>query len=134
MILTDPIIITPRLMAGVRIGDGHISIKYSPRPSRRGRTRYRYYIDIPGQKKYINDDLQSGCQSGDLQEGLSSLMSFLSSAAERYWYEQRRGCNQLDIDDPPLFPKYVVEWAYQYSDEISVLSCELEDNKELIKE
>ena len=49
MKILSPCIITPRLMAGVHVGNGFISIDYSPFPGREGRQRYFYAVDVDGQ-------------------------------------------------------------------------------------
>lgn len=128
MKLHDPIVITSRLLPGVRIGDAEVSIQYD-RVSRDGRTVYGYFIDQPGHT-YIASDLRSGVGGGSLQYGLSQLLGFLSAAAEAYGYELRGG----ESDDGDMFPKAVTEWAYRYADEISMLQLEIEETKGLIKE
>ncbi len=99
MKLTEPIIITSRLMTGLQIGNGTISIDYSDRPGDETRTRYLYFIDIDSHE-YDNDDLQSGCQGGTLQEGLESLLAFLIAAGESYDYFIRTG---RESDNAGLF-------------------------------
>ena len=115
MIATSPIEITSRLLFGVRIGHTEISITYATLQGKEGRERYRYYID-GGDVSYTSDDLQSGCQGGNLQEGLESLLSFLGACAE--------GGENAD-----LFPPDVAEWAKSNSDEISMLAVELEEGE-----
>jgi len=124
MKLHDPIIITPRLLPGVKIGDVFISITYD-NDEADGRTRYRYYIDPLGPEEGFND-LQSGCQGGCLQDGLESLLCFLSNAGERYDYAMRLNVTP-DPGDPDPFTPEIREWCYQNSDEICVLQCEIED-------
>lgn len=131
MKLNPPLIITSRLLPGLRV-PAHgslteISIEIAG-DTRDGRTRYRYYIDSPD-FEYTSDDLKSGCQGGDLQEGLSSLLSFLGAAAESCAYRLRTGRTGENED---LFPANVVEWAHRNSDELAMLACELEENRNLI--
>jgi hypothetical protein len=54
------------------------------------------------------------------------LLSFLSAAAESYRYKGMEG------ENADLFPAEVTAWAAQYSDELSMLAFELEENSELI--
>lgn len=129
MRIYKPAEITPRSLPGVRIGNGWVSIAYSDRPGDDGRVRYRYYIDYG--KEYTADDLQSGCGGGSLEEGLSCLVNLLSCAGEAYAYEVRTGWKSENTN---LFDRDVAEWAYQHSDEISSLLCELDENQELIVE
>lgn len=63
------------------------------------------------------------------QEMLATLLTFLGAAAESYSYRQRTGRNGENED---LFPAPVVEWAYQNSDELSMLAMELEETPGLI--
>jgi hypothetical protein len=131
MQLTTPIIITSRLMAGVRVGDAEISIGYSKQPGREGCTRFLYYIDAPDCEECYANDLQSGCQGGSLQGGLASLLSFLNACAESVGYAQRTGRKGENAD---LFPPDISAWAYQNSDEIGMLAMEIEESGELISE
>lgn len=125
MTLTQPVIITPRLLPGVQIGNAFVAITYAR--STGSRTRYRWFIDLPGQE-FTGDDLQSGCQGGDLREGLGSLLSFLGAAAESYRYAGADG------ENANLFPLPAVEWAAQNSDEIGMAQIEVEENQNCIDE
>jgi hypothetical protein len=120
MQLTQPVVITPRLLAGLQIGNVFISITYARKPGDEGRTRYLYYIDGEG-LSFSCDDLQSGCQGGTLQEGLSSLISFLSACGE--------GGEYVD-----LFPPDIAEWCAMNTEELSIIACELEENQNAIVE
>lgn len=123
MKLTAPIIITPRLMAGLQIGNGTISIDYSDRPGDGTRTRYRYFIDLDGHE-HDNDDLQSGCQGGTLQEGLASLLSFLIAAGESYDYFTRTG---RESDNAGLFPAWVAEWCSANLGDLTIIASDIEE-------
>lgn len=128
--LTNPVIITPRLLPGVQIGKAFISIEYAGR-SPDNRTIYRYYIDLPNRKSYIDNDLKSGCGGGSLHEGLSSLLSFLGACAESVAYQDRTG---RASENANLFPDYIGQWAAMNSDELSMLSCELDESPDCIQE
>jgi hypothetical protein len=104
------------LLPGIRIGNVEISIEYAKRPGDEGRTRYRWRIDGIGKKSYSGEDMQSGCQGGNLQEGLGAFLSYLE-VAENY-----------------LFPKPVTKWAKQNSDEIGMYRIEIEETKDVIVE
>lgn len=129
MTLREPVCITSRLLPGVRVGDASISIEECG-ATNDGRTRYKYYIDTPA-FEYEGSDLKSGVGNGTLQSGLASLLSFLSAAAESYSYQQRTG---RAGDNSDLFPAHVTEWAYQHSDELGMLACELDETPNLIVE
>jgi len=126
MELREPVIITPRLLAGVAVGGGFVSIEYSPRAGDEGRTRYRYHIDPQKGRGYSRDDLQSGCQGGGLQEGLSSLLSFLPACGESVAYQGG--------ENSELFPPRIARWCAENSDELSILGVELEEGENLIVE
>jgi hypothetical protein len=117
--LTHPMTITPRLMAGLKVGKAFISIEYAGvSPDRRW--IYRYHIDR-GSREFTGEDLKSGVGGGSIQQGLTSLLSFLTAAAE--------GGENAD-----LFPPEIVEWAAENRDELSCLEIELEENRNLCRE
>jgi hypothetical protein len=127
MKLSHPLIITPRLLAGVRVDKSFISIEIIGRDPD-GRHQYRYHIDTP-ENEHTGEDLRSGCQGGSIQDGLESLLAFLSAAAESYSYTMRTG-ETGDCSD--LFPSWVSEWAYENLTELEMLSCELEESPGLV--
>lgn len=129
MKLTSPVIITARLLPGVRIGDAFVSITFGK--EREGRVQYLSYIDMADGKEYEITDHYSGVGGGSLQEGLSSLLSFLTAAAEAYSHKMRTGHASDNID---IFPVWITKWAYQHSDEIDMLAFELEETPNLITE
>lgn len=146
--INAPCIITSRLQPGVAIGESTISIRYAKKAGDNGRTRYQYALDLELDGKRfecIGDDIQSGCQGGDLRSGLESLLGFLSACGESYDYAQRLNLNHtgddrldLQLDDidsnANLFPKNVAEWCYQNQDELVMLLIEVEENKDCIVE
>lgn len=126
MTLHSPFIITARLLPGVRVGNGFLSIEYAGQTDD-GRTRYRYSIDY-GDKEHTAQDLKSGIGGGSLQEGMGSLLSFLGAAIESYCHDGMKGENS------DLFPESVLRWASEFSDDISMLQIEIEETKNLIQE
>ena len=128
MLLKSPVMITPRLTAGVEVGDAWVSIEYSDRAGDEGRDRYQWYVDFKGGREFSGDDLQSGCVGGSLQSGLESLLSFLGAFAESWRHSREDGENSN------LFPAEMAEWAMQNSDEIAMLGCWLEESPGLIEE
>ncbi len=128
--LKSPVIITGRLLPGVRVGDGTISIEYGD-VTTDSRRRYRYYIDLPDGSTYTNDDVMSGVGGQSLQSGLQALMSFLGACAESVKYSTRTGC---EGENNELFPANVGEWAAQNSDEIGMVAIELEETRDAITE
>ena len=141
MEIRPPLCITSRLLPGFRLDGGEVSIEYADRPGDDGRTRYRYWVDLNATVDgksignccvHVADDLQSGCGGGNLQEGLASLLSFLSACGESVnygvWDSEARG------ENTDLFPVAIGEWAAQNSDELSTLSMDLEEGPDLIVE
>lgn len=132
MKLHQPFIITGRLMAGLEINKAFISMSAGPRDAE-GRTQYQCYIDLPDGSEHVVADLRSGCQGGTLQEGFVSLLSFLGAAAESY---RQHGCDWKRIDslhNASMFPRAVSAWAYECSDELSMLGLEIEETPNLIE-
>lgn len=122
----EPLVITARLMAGARVGDSFISIEIAEQESS-GRDRYRIYIDMPGGREFEIDDLRSGCQGGDIYEGMENLLGFLGAAVESHRYRLRTG---REGENEDLFVHEVVEWAEENENELTSLQIDLE---ELIK-
>lgn len=122
MILKPPFFISSHMLPAVKIGDGEISLNYVEQ-TRRGCMIYRWHIDIPA-GEFTDCDLKSSCQGGSYQQMFGTLLCFLGSAAERRSYEIRNG---ITDSDPELFPRPVVEWACQYSEEITCLQMDLEE-------
>lgn len=110
-------------MEKIEIGNASILLD-AVDTDRDGRTIYGYSIRIGGvEPTHQARDLRSGCQGGTEREGLASLLSFLSAAAESRRYRESTG---QEGDNEDLFPAEIADWACQYSDEISVASIELE--------
>lgn len=130
MRLNPPFEISSRLMPSLRIGGAVISLGDGPR-NREGRTEYGCFIDLPDGSEHEIKSLRSGCQGGSVQQGFASLLSFLSAAAESYAYRLRTG-RQGENED--LFEPVIVEWAYQNSDELSMLALEIEETADLIED
>ena len=127
--LKSPVMITPRLAAGLEIGDAWVSIEYDePRGGEDGRVHYRWFVDFKDGREFSGDDLQSGCGGGGLQGGLESLLAFLGAFAESRRYAGEDG------ENADLFPAEMAEWAKQNSDEIGMLQIELEETPDLIDE
>lgn len=114
MILHAPFVITPRLCAGLQIGDGWLSLMSAyqgPVESCLGaRTTATLIIDLPGGIEYICDDLSSGCGGfGGYVAIFESFLGFLEAAMESYEFEQRYPGRKGENTD--LFPLHVLQWA-----------------------
>jgi hypothetical protein len=125
--LLDPVIITARLLPGVRVGKSSISITYAKHQGRDGRVRYQYYIDTPD-FEFEGHDLESGRSGGNLRDGLESLLGFLGAAADAY-----RQNMKADKEDCSL-PANVQEWACRNDNGLQQVQCEVEENKNCIQE
>ena len=130
MILRGPFMISSRLMAAVKVGDGTISLGISGKQTRDGRDIYTVYIDLP-EGEFLVDDMCSGCGGGSVREGFSALLVFLCAAGEAYDYKQRTGD---DSENSGLFPPAVNGWAAEYSGELDILCAELDEHPEWIEE
>jgi hypothetical protein len=109
-------IISARLLPGLKVEDGFISLEPAGGHDHLGKPLWKWYIDIPD-GEFEGADLAGW---GDHREMMRSMLSFLGAAAESY----------PDGENANLFPPKVTEWAYQNSDEISILSCELEEKED----
>src|SRR5262249_4506173 len=101
-------------------------------------TVYRYHIDLDGGQEYTGTDLKSGAQGGNLQEGLESLLSFLSAAGEAYAYRMRGRAGWISTEvsedsNESLFEAPIPEWAHQNAHELSMHAIQLEE-QQLIEE
>ena len=129
MQLSAPFSISSRLLPALVVGGATIQVEYAG--SKLGRTVYRWTIDLPDGSTHTGDDLSSGVGGGTIQEGFSSLVSFLSACGESVNYRDRTGRTGESAD---LFPGPVAEWAGAHSDDLGMLCCELDENPDLIQE
>ena len=122
MLLRSPVMITARLMPGVKIGDAFVSIGYAGRKDHRGANVFRWFVDL-GDQEFSGDDLSGHV---GLQGGLEDLLCFLGAFAEAQGYP--------DSENRDMFPEGLAEWAQQNSDEIGMMQIELEETPNLIEE
>lgn len=128
MQLKHPVIITPRLLPGIKIGNSWISL--DP-------TDDSYYLDLETENgkhiEYEGNDLRRG-MGQDTQSTLSALLSFMSACGESFAYGMRTTGNPRDGENTDLFPLSVAAWCYQNENELSMLSIELEETENAIDE
>lgn len=110
--ITEPVIITPRLLPGVRVGGGFVSVQRHAQRRPDGRYVFSYAIDFPG-GEHEGSDVTS--PRPGLQEALSTVLTFLAQ-------------------ETPPFPADVAEWASSVSDELSLLASQLDETDGLIEE
>ena len=125
MEIKQPLCITSRLLPGVEIGGATISIEYA-HVTFTGQQVYRWHIDkVDGIGHFGGTDLHSVAGGGTLQEGLESLLGFLSAFAEAVDYERQI---EQASENANLFPAGLADWAVENADEITTLVYELEEH------
>lgn len=119
-----PLCISPRLLPAVRVGDGWVS--WDPATS-------TAYIDAPG-LEYSDATMRPGLSGRRPNSAeavaacLGAFLSFLGACAESRAYSARRyHGNPLMGENSGLFPNNVGEWVEMHSDELAMLSFELEN-------
>lgn len=122
-VLTHPMIITPRLLPGARIGKFTMSVDPIMWDGR-GYT-CAYFIDGPDGELYSAQDLciRMVAEQDLAREAVRVLCSFLGSDAEAY-----AGSGQMGTAEPVdgySFNTQVAEWAYMHSGEIDELGFDL---------
>lgn len=132
MKLSNPMLITSRLLPGFRIGDTLISIDYQG-VGRDGRLRYRVIFDMGAEDKKLTKKKSitvNGFGSPNRQdrdsliiEQARAILSFLGAFAEASRYGP-------DSDNWDLFPDSLRAWALNYSSEIELLGFELTENQD----
>jgi hypothetical protein len=129
MKISEPCVITPRLLPGVRIGEAFLSIEYGEW-TKDGRQGYVIYLNTPT-FEYTDDTLASGVGGGSLQNGLESCLAFLGVCGESVNYSRRIGRRG---DNADLFPNDVASWCADNEDELGMLQDELAETDDLIIE
>ena len=129
MKIFEPCIITSRLLPGIKVDDGTVSIKYGHRDSK-GRQCYVVSLDTD-EIDFENHSLASGAGGGSLQEGLRSALSFMEACGESVNFSRRTGMTGEQED---LFPSDVAAWCARHVDELGMAVCCLEETESLIVE
>ena len=127
MQLTSPLAISARLLPAVQIGNGWLSWDASKGTA---------HLDTPTFEHTVSD-FRVGPQHmvGDddhIRACLGGLCSFLGACAESRAYAVHMGGDEMDGENAKLFPPEVGEWAEQFSDEIGMIGCELENGCEAL--
>lgn len=107
----------------IKIGNATVTV-HGHHYDGEGRMVFQYTIKGDG-LDHSGLDLKSGVGvSMEDADGMESLLSFLTAAAESYRYAMTTG---RDGENSDLFPSEVVEWAYQHADELFVAEYELSE-------
>lgn len=122
MELHAPVVITARLMAGLKIvtGDKVSWISVEPIAHIDNRTTYRWFVDGPdGQEVGTGDTLSvpgNPQQFVTVHEALDTLLTFLDMAG-----------NEEDTEIWEILPEKVIEWAKANADAISEVFQEMRE-------
>ena len=125
--LNPPLIITSRLLPGVRVDDLQISIEPTGRSGKHNKPQWRYYLDFIGDEhieSHVDDDLHG---HGDHRKMLASLLSFMSACGEGIAYQERKGRQSENAD---LFPPHIGQWCRLHTDELSLIGMELDEQEQ----
>lgn len=123
MQLLSPFIISARLAPALSVGGATLSFNSN-----------NFIIDLPNGEEHVITDFHfaPGCRGDSagkrLQDGFASILSFLSACAESRQYAVRNGKSPMEGENSDLFPENVGQWAEENSDEIAMLSFELEES------
>lgn len=115
--LEQPLIITGRLLPGVRIGEATVSLDPGI---------WTYYVDLDNGITVHGDDFRPGYMVGDseseyVRSAMGVFLGFVSAYAESITYAGEDG----ELND--LFPQELAEWAIGNADDIAMTSIELEE-------
>lgn len=121
MIVPQPMYITARLEAGLKLPDGSVVSVFAIAGKDFG---YRVE-NAEGRTLEVGRDLRSP-MAEDYAGVMGALLAFLAAAGEGYAYEMRGGRKS---DNTGLFNAATTEWAYQNSDELTLARMELEGDE-----
>ena len=116
MELSSPFIITSRLNAGIKIGNANI--EYG--------SNGNFLITFDNGNEYEITEYQAGpCHS--LQDSFADILGFLSAWIDSITYPDGENVDLFPVDNEGL-----KKWAIENSDEISMLSSDIEENDYII--
>lgn len=111
-----------------QINGANISLWASKKKNAERRVIFGYEISLESGYKYHSSDLKSGCQGGNLKEGMGSLLSFLSAAGESFNYAERKGLDGMEGENSEMFPREITEWASNNCDELTMAGMEIKES------
>lgn len=125
MKISSPLIITSRLLPGIRIGGVTVSIKYHTDQTI---GRYVFYIDL-GDRSF--EETLNSSMHHSLQEGLESLLEFLAGFSISAMEYSETGHRPSDLE---LFPDWLLDWAVDNYTKICKMHRKLHNTPNLIEE
>jgi hypothetical protein len=129
MKLLNPFVISARLAPALPIGKGAFLSFVDG----------QFVLDLPDGAEHVVKGLRApNCKSegstpeSELQDAFRAVVTFLSACAESRAYATRQGDKPSEGENSDLFPENVGEWCESVSDELAMLSIELEETEGLI--
>ena len=118
--------------ATIRIADGAFRVVDTALVTGDGRPIYEWSLTLDNRQQWSATDLSGGCgREPSEREMLGTLLSFLGAAIESREYRERYPISAESIDDSSesLFPREMVDWACEHSDDITMASIEIEESE-----
>lgn len=128
--LNTPLMITSRLLPGVKVGDSFISIEVLSHDGA-GRYKVGYFLDGPTGMLGSGDEISVMMMahesvSYDLpRKAMATLLSLLGNDGDGY----RQYMGNGEPIDGYAFGPVLAEFAYMHGDEISMIACDLDDSE-----
>lgn len=122
MILHHPFFIGSALSAALKVGDDATLTLLETELGERDTATFEL---MTPEFVYVDDRMQSGMQGFESTvEAFATFLNFLEAAVESFDYGRRTG---RDGENMTLFPRYVVEWAYENRGAIEEARACIED-------
>ena len=126
MTLNPPLCITPDLLPGVNIGDAHETAWVAIDQPRKGERDLVIVVTLPDGTDVRSDRFNP--KEASIEGVVACALEFLAASGESYSYRIHKGETEPDPDsNEGLFPSPVPEWAYRFSDELTMLSIEIQE-------
>jgi hypothetical protein len=132
MQISAPIIISTRLLPAIRIGECTVSIECTGREAD-GKLSVKIYFDRSGKRPIVDSAFRTGCgaqwNESTVSETFRAIVSFASAAVDARDHRIGTGREFDDRADTceTLFPRPIVRYFADHSDELDILSLALAD-------
>lgn len=126
MVLPPPLSISSRLLPSVAVAGAVISLDFT------GGRSVKWFIDLPDGSEFSGSDFQAPACLRDeseadfVRKSFGAFLSFMSAAGESFNYAERKGDDGMTGENSDLFPRPVTEFFAANSNELSILSFELQ--------